>query len=98
MLRVDLILIPVLIMAFFTLQMDRGNISNVLTSTTLEDLNINTNDINAGAQLLLVGIVILELPSNILMQRVSLAWRLDTDPPTLAKLGPFPVTFSCPAH
>lgn len=53
------------------MQMDRGNISAVLTSTITEDLQITTNQINIGTQLLSAGIVISELPSNIIMQRVG---------------------------
>ncbi|KAJ5167601.1 uncharacterized protein N7482_003195 [Penicillium canariense] len=44
--RIDFILIPVLALAFFALQMDRGNISAVLTSTITKDLGITTNQIN----------------------------------------------------
>lgn len=42
-----------------------------MTSTILEDLNITTNQINFASQILLVGIVVLELPSNLLMQKVG---------------------------
>ena len=51
--------------------MDRGNISAVLTSTITKDLNINTNQINIGTQLLSAGIVLSEIPSNIIMQRIG---------------------------
>ncbi|KFA56337.1 hypothetical protein S40293_09251 [Stachybotrys chartarum IBT 40293] len=68
-LRLDLTLIPILMAGFFTLQMDRSNLANAMTSTILEDLNITTNQINFASQILLVGIVVLELPSNLLMQK-----------------------------
>lgn len=51
--------------------MDRGNISNALTSTITQDLKITTNQINVGSSLLSAGIVLLEIPSNILLQRVG---------------------------
>jgi MFS family permease len=51
--------------------MDRGNISAVLTSTITKDLNITTNQINIGSQLLSAGIVLSEIPSNIIMQRIG---------------------------
>jgi MFS family permease len=51
--------------------MDRGNSSAVLTSTITKDLHINTNQINVGSQLLSAGIVLSEIPSNIIMQRVG---------------------------
>jgi predicted MFS family arabinose efflux permease len=69
--RIDFILIPTLALAFFSLQMDRGNISAVLTSTITKDLNITTNQINIGTQLLSAGIVLSEIPSNIIMQRLG---------------------------
>jgi hypothetical protein len=63
--RLDFILLPILGLAFFALQMDRGNISNALTSTITTDLGINTSQINVGNSLLSAGIVLLEIPSNI---------------------------------
>ncbi|KAL5333996.1 major facilitator superfamily domain-containing protein [Aspergillus crustosus] len=69
--KIDTILIPILGLAFFALQIDRGNISAALTSTITEDLNITTNQINVGTQLLSAGIVISEIPSNIILQRVG---------------------------
>lgn len=65
-------LLPILILAFFALQLDRGNIGNALTDTITEDLNTNTNGINVGTQLLSAGIVILEIPSNIILQKVCI--------------------------
>lgn len=69
--RVDFILIPTLALAFFALQLDRGNISAVLTSTITEDLGITTNQVNIGTQLLSAGIVLSEIPSNIILQRIG---------------------------
>ncbi|EAW13603.1 putative MFS transporter [Aspergillus clavatus NRRL 1] len=69
--KIDLILLPILGLAFFALQVDRGNISAALTSTITEDLRITTNQINIGSQLLSAGIVITEIPSNILLQRIG---------------------------
>ncbi|KAJ5308543.1 hypothetical protein N7476_009199 [Penicillium atrosanguineum] len=69
--KVDFILLPVLALAFFSMQMDRGNISAVLTSTITKDLHITTNQVNIGTQLLSAGIVLSEIPSNIIMQRIG---------------------------
>lgn len=69
--KLDVILLPVLGLAFFALQMDRGNISNALTSTITKDLGVDTNQINVGTALLSLGIVLLELPSNVLLQKVG---------------------------
>ncbi|KAI6080910.1 MFS general substrate transporter [Hypoxylon rubiginosum] len=69
--KIDFIVLPILGLAFFALQVDRGNISNALTSTITQDLGVNTNQINVGGSLLSAGIVLLEIPSNILLQRVG---------------------------
>ncbi|KAM3073571.1 hypothetical protein ACMFMF_006776 [Clarireedia jacksonii] len=69
--KIDFILLPILGLAFFALQMDRGNISNALTSTITEDLHVTTNQINAGTSVLSAGIVLLEIPSNVLLQRIG---------------------------
>ncbi|PYI07392.1 vitamin H transporter [Aspergillus sclerotiicarbonarius CBS 121057] len=69
--KIDVILIPILALAFFGLQIDRGNISAALTSTITEDLKVTTNQINIGTQLLSAGIVITEIPSNIILQRLG---------------------------
>ncbi|CEJ56776.1 Putative Permease of the major facilitator superfamily [Penicillium brasilianum] len=69
--KIDFILLPILALAFFALQLDRGNTSAVLTSTITKDLHITTNQINVGSQLLSAGIVLAEIPSNIIMQRVG---------------------------
>ncbi|KAJ5921442.1 hypothetical protein N7466_009768 [Penicillium verhagenii] len=69
--KIDFTLIPIIALAFFALQMDRGNISAVMTSTITKDLHITTNQINVGTQLLSAGIVLSEIPSNIIMQRIG---------------------------
>ncbi|KAL3473331.1 vitamin H transporter [Aspergillus californicus] len=68
---IDWILLPILIAANFMVEIDRGNLSNSLTSTILQDLNISSNKINVASQLFSVGVIIFELPSNILMQIFS---------------------------
>lgn len=64
-------LMPLMIMGFFALQIDRANIASALTSTITEDLGITTNEINVGNQLLSLGIFLLEIPSNMILMRVS---------------------------
>lgn len=51
--------------------MDRVNISAVLTSTITDDLGITTNQVNIGSQLLSAGIVVTEIPSNVVLQRIG---------------------------
>jgi hypothetical protein len=58
-------------LGFYALQLDRGNLGNALTDTIMQDIKVNQNLINVGTQLLSAGIVILEIPSNIILQRVG---------------------------
>ncbi|CUM57877.1 unnamed protein product [Debaryomyces tyrocola] len=67
--KLDFLLMPLLFFAFFILQIDRGNISNALTSTLKEDVGLDNNKINVGTALFNIGIVALEIPSNILLQK-----------------------------
>ncbi|CCD48822.1 hypothetical protein ACHAPF_004207 [Botrytis cinerea] len=69
--KIDFILLPILGLAFFALQLDRGNIANALTSTITTDLGVTTNQINAGSSILSAGIVVLEIPSNVLLQKIG---------------------------
>ncbi|KAJ0320057.1 hypothetical protein COL5a_009967 [Colletotrichum fioriniae] len=69
--KVDLIIMPLLILAFFALQLDRGNIGNALTDYFLRDVGITQNQFNVGQQLLSAGIVILEIPSNLVLYRIG---------------------------
>ncbi|KAF4306816.1 MFS general substrate transporter [Botryosphaeria dothidea] len=69
--KLDFYLMPLLVLGFFVLQLDRSNISNALTDTLTKDLGISSDDVNLGNQLMLVGIIIFELPSNVLLQKAG---------------------------
>ncbi|KAM0332527.1 hypothetical protein ACHAQA_002810 [Verticillium albo-atrum] len=69
--KLDLYLMPLLVAGFFVLQLDRSNIGNAMTDTIVEDLGITRNDVNLGSQLMSVGIIIAEIPSNIILQRLG---------------------------
>ncbi|KAK8215909.1 alternative sulfate transporter [Phyllosticta capitalensis] len=58
--KIDLVLMPILILPFMALQLDRGNIGNAQTDNFLEDVGITQYQYNTGQQLLSAGIVILE--------------------------------------
>lgn len=60
-----------LALGLFALQLDKGNISNALTSTITEDLGISTNTVNAGSQVTLASIVAFEIPFNMILSRVG---------------------------
>ncbi|KAF2136636.1 uncharacterized protein K452DRAFT_258800 [Aplosporella prunicola CBS 121167] len=62
---------PLLILPFMALQFDRGNIGNAVTDNFFEDVGITQNQFNVGQQLLSAGIVILEIPSNLVLYRLG---------------------------
>ncbi|KAM7205756.1 Major facilitator superfamily domain containing protein [Naviculisporaceae sp. PSN 640] len=69
--KLDLIIMPLLTLGFFCLQLDRGNISNAITDTLFEDVHITQNQFNVGQQMLSLGIVLFEIPSNMILYRVG---------------------------
>ncbi|KAH7240827.1 major facilitator superfamily domain-containing protein [Fusarium redolens] len=69
--KLDMILMPLLVLGFYALQLDRSNISNALTDTLTTDLNMTKDDVNLGDQLMMAGIIIAEIPSNIILQKLG---------------------------
>ncbi|CAG9986486.1 unnamed protein product [Clonostachys byssicola] len=69
--RLDFFLMPLLVSGFFVLQLDRSNIGNALTDTLTTDLGITTDDVNLGNQLMLIGIIVAEIPSNLILQKIG---------------------------
>ncbi|KAF7863829.1 hypothetical protein EAF04_006794 [Stromatinia cepivora] len=83
--RLDFYLIPLVMIMFFTLNLDRGNISNALTDNMMADLSITQEIINTGNSLVYVGICIGDIPANLMIQKIGadiwlpcqlLAWGL----------------------
>lgn len=69
--RLDFTLVPLLGLGFFCLQLDRDNIANALTDNFLKDVGITQNEFNVGQQMLSLGIVLFEIPSNMILYRVG---------------------------
>ncbi|GAB1311783.1 Alternative sulfate transporter [Madurella fahalii] len=69
--KLDLILMPLLGLGYFCLQLDRGNIANAITDRFMEDVGINQDQFNVGQQMLSLGIVLTEIPSNMILYRVG---------------------------
>ncbi|KAG7914512.1 hypothetical protein KL927_004706 [Ogataea polymorpha] len=69
--KLDIVVMSVLFIAFFALQLDRSNVSNALTGTIEEDLNMNSDQIVEGNQLQVAAICVAEIPSNVLLQMVG---------------------------
>lgn len=49
------------------------NLASALTAGLKADIKITQADVNLGNQMMFLGIVVLEIPSNMLLQRVSYA-------------------------
>lgn len=62
---------PLLIVGFFVMQLDRGNIANALTGTLRADIGLSQSQVNTSTSLLQAGIVTFQLPFNALLQRVT---------------------------
>ncbi|KAF2015139.1 MFS general substrate transporter [Aaosphaeria arxii CBS 175.79] len=69
--KLDLTIMPILTLGFFCLQLDRGNIANAITDKFMEDVGINQDQFNVGQQMLSLGIVLFEIPSNMVLYRVG---------------------------
>jgi hypothetical protein len=52
-------------------QLDRMNVASALTGGFAADIGVTQDTINLGNQLMFLGIIVLEIPSNMLLQKVS---------------------------
>lgn len=59
------------VLTLLVAELDRGNIANALTDDFLEDVGITQNQFNVGQQMLSLGIVLFEIPSNMVLYRVG---------------------------
>jgi MFS family permease len=73
--------LPLLFLGLFVFQLDRMNLASALTGGFAADIKLNQATINLGNQMLFLGIVMLEIPSNMILQKV-----VYTYPPTIPGL------------
>ena len=64
--KVDLFVLPFIVLLFCFLQFDRTNIGNALTDSLRKDINVGNKEINLAQTLFIVGFVITELPFNMI--------------------------------
>ncbi|KAF2642678.1 MFS general substrate transporter [Massarina eburnea CBS 473.64] len=69
--KVDLTVLPLLFLGLLVFQLDRMNLASALTDGFAKNINVNQNTINLGNQLMFLGIVVLEIPSNLILQRIG---------------------------
>lgn len=64
-------MLPILVIGLFALQLDKGNISYIITTTFTDDIGITTDNVNYGNQLMLAAIVAFEIPFNMVLSRIG---------------------------
>ncbi|KAH7379550.1 major facilitator superfamily domain-containing protein [Pyrenochaeta sp. MPI-SDFR-AT-0127] len=69
--KVDMTVLPLLFLGLLVFQLDRMNLASALTDGFARNIGVNQNTINLGNQLMFLGIVVLEIPSNIILQRIG---------------------------
>ncbi|WVW87157.1 hypothetical protein I302_109214 [Kwoniella bestiolae CBS 10118] len=69
--KIDFVVLPLLFFGFYVFQLERGNISNALTDGFLKSVGITQDQFNTGQALLYLGIILLEIPSNYMLQLVG---------------------------
>ncbi|KAK9897321.1 MFS general substrate transporter [Cystobasidium minutum MCA 4210] len=72
--KADFLFLPIFTALFFWFGLDRSNISGVLTTSFLKDTGLTRDQANNGTSLLWLGIVLLEIPSNVVLHRIGAHW------------------------
>jgi MFS family permease len=69
--KIDTTVLPLLILGLLVFQLDRMNLASALTGGFREDINIDQSTINLGNQVMFLGVIIFEIPFNMILQRVG---------------------------
>lgn len=76
--KVDIHLLPLLIMMYLLNFLDRNNLSQARLGTLEQDLGMTGTDFNLATSILFVGYILMQLPSNLLLTRVRPSIYLGT--------------------
>ncbi|KAI0856888.1 allantoate permease [Xylaria cubensis] len=68
--KVDIHLLPLLVLMYLLNFLDRNNLSQARLGTLEEDLKMKGTDFNLATSILFVGYLLMQLPSNLLLTRV----------------------------
>jgi MFS family permease len=63
--------LPLLFLGLLVFQFDRMNLASALTASFAKNIHVNQSTINLGNQLMFMGIVVLEIPFNLMLQRLG---------------------------
>jgi MFS family permease len=69
--KVDTSVLPLLFLGLLVFQLDRMNLASALTGGFRQDIRINQSTINLGNQMMFLGMVVLEIPFNLILQRLG---------------------------
>lgn len=86
--RIDSSVLPLLFLGLLVFQLDRMNLASALTDGFAKDIGIDQATINLGNQLMFMGIVVLEIPCNMLLQKVRPSHVPPPPPPSTHSLLP----------
>lgn len=69
--KIDMTVLPLLFLGLLVFQLDRMNLASALTAGYRETLNIDQSTVNLGNQMMYLGTVVLEVPFNLILQRLG---------------------------
>lgn len=69
--KIDLCVLTYCCLSFFCKDLDRNNVSNAYVSGMKEDLNLNGNELNWFTTFYQIGYIVGQIPSNILLTKIS---------------------------
>lgn len=69
--KIDTTVLPLLSLGLLVFQLDRMNLASALTGGFREAINIDQSTVNLGNQIMFLGVIIFEIPFNMLLQRVG---------------------------